>query len=167
MRDLTDRKVVKKLEKAAEVRAREDGLVMKNLMNTMAGRAFIYGKLERAHVFATSFSPNALTMAFAEGERSRGLELLSDIMTYCPEQYVPMMREANGRYTATERSVDSDGDGRVEGSDLDDPGPDSSTNGLKDPVPNDDTPSVYREWEAAQRNQAGQGRQTNPAEREN
>ena len=115
--DLTNRKTVKALEKNAKVRSRQDGLVLRNLMSNMAGRQFLYTKLAAAHIFVTTFSPNALIMAFNEGERNRGLDLLNDIMAYCPEQYVVMMREANGRESATERSLSEDGDGGTEGAD--------------------------------------------------
>ena len=32
-------------------------------------------------------------MAFAEGERNQGLQLLADIMRWCPERFIEMMRE--------------------------------------------------------------------------
>lgn len=109
-RDFTDRKQIARLEKDARARDRQDALAITGLMDNMAGRGFILHQLERAHVFHTSFSTNALQMAFNEGERNRGLDLLNTVMTYCPEQYVLMMREANARNAATERSLSTDGD---------------------------------------------------------
>jgi hypothetical protein len=93
-------------EKAAKVRAKQDEEVVKALMSTYQGRQYILSKLEAAHIFNTSFSRNALEMAFNEGERNQGLALLVDIMRVCPDQYTQMMREDNERQLArdSERS---------------------------------------------------------------
>ncbi|HEX4919321.1 MAG TPA: hypothetical protein VFV92_01100 [Candidatus Bathyarchaeia archaeon] len=157
MTTTTDKRKLKKLEKSARNRSIEDGIVMRGLMDTMQGRQFVYNKLAAAHVFHTSFSPNALIMAFNEGERSRGLDLLADIMMYCPEKYVLMTREANDRTSSTQRSVNEDPSGRIEGSELDaaesDPrGPDGGPDEEPDSSgpDKDDTPDIYRDWEAEQ-----------------
>ena len=97
MRDLADRATVVRLEKEARVRDRESGQMLSQVMGSMQGRAYICSKLESSHVFRTSFSTDPLQMAFNEGERNRGLDLLNDIMRYCPDQYVTMMRERNAR----------------------------------------------------------------------
>jgi len=77
-------------------------------MSTIAGRQFMLAKLEACHIFSTSFSIDALQMAFNEGERNRGLDLLNDIMRHCPDQYVLMMRENNERHLATDRDLNRD-----------------------------------------------------------
>ena len=64
--------------------------------------AYVHDNLLRTHVFHSSFSSSALAMAFAEGERNTGLQLLNDIMQFAPDQYVQMMREANDRRIADE-----------------------------------------------------------------
>jgi hypothetical protein len=65
--------------------------------------------LERTHCFGSSFGTNALAMAFAEGERNVGLQLLNDIMSVAPDQYVLMMREKNGREHADARTLNGSG----------------------------------------------------------
>ena len=92
-----ERRDVKLAEKASR-RAERDRLeVITNLMSTPPGRAYTLDFLERTHVFASSFTPNALTMAFSEGERNVGLQLLNDIMRACPSEYIEMMEERNAR----------------------------------------------------------------------
>ena len=95
--DPTDRKHIKEAEKAARLAERERQDVVRALLQHPSGRAWYLSILERCHMFAASFSKNALEMAFAEGERNVGLQLLNDIMIACPERYVEMMRERNER----------------------------------------------------------------------
>lgn len=54
-------------------------------------------------------------MAFNEGHRDIGLRLLADIMQFCPDRYMEMMRERNTRDNANERRRGQNTDGGVEG----------------------------------------------------
>jgi hypothetical protein len=45
-------------------------------------------------VWRSSFSTNALTMAFSEGQRNEGLRLLAQITTHAPERYAEMLKES-------------------------------------------------------------------------
>jgi hypothetical protein len=74
---------------------RQDVIV--GLMSHPNGRMYVQDLLASTHIFHTSFSDNTAQMCFAEGERSHGLRLLADIMSYCPEKFVQMMREHNAR----------------------------------------------------------------------
>ena len=67
------------------------------MMNSHSGREYVWDLLSQSHIFATSFSPDPLEMAFNEGERNFGLRFLTDIVTYCPEQFTTMMEDANAR----------------------------------------------------------------------
>lgn len=96
-----ERSHVKAAQKAARFADRERGDIVKGLMSTVSGRAWTHNLLERCHVFASSFSENPIRMAFAEGERNIGLQLLSDLMTFTPDTYVLMMREKNERDAST------------------------------------------------------------------
>ena len=59
------------------------------------GRSWMYGLLERCHIYHTSFvQGDAHATSFKEGERNVGLMLVADIMSACPEQYPVMCREA-------------------------------------------------------------------------
>lgn len=73
---------------------------VKAMMDVAEGRAWIYGHLERCHIFATPFmqgDPHATS--FRCGEHNIGLRLLADIMDAAPDEYVLMVKEgkANAR----------------------------------------------------------------------
>lgn len=64
------------------------------LMSSKRGRRVVWGFLERAGVFKTSFVPDAMQMAFREGGRNAGLEITARIFELCPERYAEMAKEA-------------------------------------------------------------------------
>jgi hypothetical protein len=68
---------------------------LKWLMGSKRGRRIVWRFLERAGVFRLSFNTNAMQMAFAEGNRNSGLNMLAQIHTLCPELYPTMLKEAN------------------------------------------------------------------------
>ena len=64
------------------------------LMSTVQGRRIVWRMLERAGVFRSSFSSDAMAMAFNEGNRNSGLALLATVSNLSPAEYVEMMEEA-------------------------------------------------------------------------
>lgn len=64
------------------------------LMSTVQGRRIVWRMLERAGVFRSSFSSDAMAMAFNEGNRNSGLALLATVSNLSPAEYVEMMKEA-------------------------------------------------------------------------
>lgn len=66
---------------------------LERIMDEAWGRRFIWRQLERAGVFRSSFTGEAISMAFREGERNVGLKLLADIHELCPGRYEVMMKE--------------------------------------------------------------------------
>lgn len=64
------------------------------LMDSKQGRRLMWRLLEKAGVFRTSFSTNALQMALAEGGRSYGLFWLGEVMAHCPEKFLMMINES-------------------------------------------------------------------------
>ena len=126
MDNAASRKEIRRKEKAARQAERDAGEVIILLMSSAQGRKWAWETLSTAHVFATSFSPDALQMAFAEGERNSGLRLLDTILTWCPEQFIEMMREQNVRSTSLESGDPDDASG-VESF------PDDADNGIYDP----------------------------------
>lgn len=66
---------------------------LKWLMGDKRGRRFIARSLEHAGVWRTSFSTDALVMAFNEGARNAGLRLLARITESLPKQYAVMLKE--------------------------------------------------------------------------
>ena len=77
------------------------------LMGSRRGRRIVWRQLERAGVFRISFNQNAMSMAFAEGNRNEGLRIIGMIHSICPELYTTMVKEANDR-----TSTDSDAGSR-------------------------------------------------------
>jgi hypothetical protein len=66
---------------------------LKWLMSSKRGRRIIWRLLDQAGVFRLSFNTNAMSMAFAEGNRNFGNRALSLIHTHCPELYPQMVKE--------------------------------------------------------------------------
>ena len=82
--------------KAKIVRENEE-VDLKWLMSSKRGRRIIWRLLDQAGVFRLSFNTNAMTMAFAEGNRNFGNRTLSLIHTHCSELYPQMVKEnSNG-----------------------------------------------------------------------
>ncbi len=109
MDNAASRKDIRRKEKEARQEEKNRGVVIIDIMSTRTGRNYTWDQLACAHVFSTSFSPDPLQMAFSEGERNSGLRLLNDIIEWCPEQFIQMMREQNERRTH-DRSTGGDND---------------------------------------------------------
>lgn len=63
------------------------------LMSSKRGRRIVWHLLSTAGVFHQTFNTNAMQMAFGEGKRSTGLDLLGYVMASAPDQYMPMTTE--------------------------------------------------------------------------
>jgi hypothetical protein len=55
------------------------------------GRRIVRGLLERAGVFRSSFTNDALATAFREGERNAGLGLIALVMRHTPERLADVL----------------------------------------------------------------------------
>ena len=131
MPDFSNKKDIRRATKEAKLAQRQDQEIVTQLMSTTPGRSWMLRKLEACHVFSSSFNAQPHFMAFSEGERNIGLQLLNDIMAACPDHYIQMMRERNERDAARSRddspnggdesSFDS-GDNSVGGEESGDPG---------------------------------------------
>lgn len=73
------------------------------VMSTPSGRRLFFAFIERAGVTAGAFDPNPHTMAFLEGRRSVGIDLLQRLQQSTPQEYLKMMIEA--AQTAAERNL--------------------------------------------------------------
>jgi hypothetical protein len=78
---------VARLERANEV---ED---LKWLMAYKQGRRIVWRQLEKYGVFRSVFRNDPLEMAFLEGIRNQGLQLIADIHEHCPARYAEMIKE--------------------------------------------------------------------------
>lgn len=64
------------------------------LMRDKRGRRFVWCLLRDSGVYRLTFNTEPLSMAFAEGRRSRGLDLMAAINQHCPELFSEMQKEA-------------------------------------------------------------------------
>lgn len=78
---------------------------LKWLMSSKRGRRIVWRLLEQAGVFRLSFNPNAMQMAFAEGNRNAGLRTLAQIHASCPDLFPLMLKEQSG----DDRNLSDDG----------------------------------------------------------
>lgn len=81
-------------DKRTELAAKAEIDDLKWLMSNKRGRRFVFRMLERAGVWRLSFNTNALTMAFAEGQRNEGLRLMAQLTEHCPGRYTEMLKES-------------------------------------------------------------------------
>lgn len=102
-----DLKQIRAAKRAAKLAEESRKTIVAQIMGSPIGRAYMHDRLLRCHVFATTFTDSARVSAFAEGERNIGLQDLNDVMKFCPDQYVQMMREANEKEIANDRSSDN------------------------------------------------------------
>ena len=111
-----DRDDVKAAAKEARQQDRSDEEVMRSIMITSPGRAWMFRKLVRLHIYSNPYSANPHDTAFSCGELNIGQMLVAEIDRACPDMYLLMMREANERAivsdvnrnrAATQRNADA------------------------------------------------------------
>lgn len=85
---------VKKRKRRSQILEDERLAFVAAAMGTSQGRAFFWHLLGVCHVFATSWSPDASTTAFKEGERNIGLAVLASIQAVAGAEYLTMVKEA-------------------------------------------------------------------------
>jgi hypothetical protein len=74
------------------------------------GRRWFYDRFAACHIYSTSFSKTAMEMAFYEGERNVGLQLVAEVTAASPELYMLMLKEVEDeRRTADITRTDSIG----------------------------------------------------------
>lgn len=98
--DASNRKDIRRAEKEAHAQevARIDYL--KAAMSVAQGRHWFHDLLEFCGCFRGECAFETNRDYFAAGMRNVGLRMFADITTHCPDDYVTMMKEANGRRTS-------------------------------------------------------------------
>lgn len=66
---------------------------LRQVMATKQGRRFMWRLLGKCGVMRQSFNTNGSIMSFNEGQRSIGIPLVADLMTFAPEKYATMLEE--------------------------------------------------------------------------
>lgn len=133
MYDASNRKDIRRAEKEARQLEISRLDYLKSAMSIPQGRAWFHDFLEACHLFSDPFTGDPLREAYSKGERNVGLLIYSDIVAHCPDDFIKMMKEANGRRierdirnsraAAAEHSRSPDGRWDAEGRELD---PDSA-----------------------------------------
>jgi hypothetical protein len=113
MEDLGDEKDVRARKR--RVGKQQKGLddTLRGIMGSGTGRAWIWYILSTCRSFELEVPSDAIAMAFRNGERNVGIRLLADVMRVAPDEFVAMMREANGMIEddGSSGSDDNSGDG--------------------------------------------------------
>lgn len=92
--DLRGQERIESDKKLREKIVRENEEVdLKWLMSSKRGRRYVWRLLDQTGVFRLSFNTNAMTMAFAEGNRNFGNRTLAMVHSLCPEHYPSMVKE--------------------------------------------------------------------------
>lgn len=115
--DASDRKAIRRAEKDSAIADRQRGETIHALMQTTAGRTYIWAELAACHIFHTNFSLEALQMAFSEGERNAGLRLMDSVMEFAPDEFLLMWRENSARERTRQQPRGADPRGDVDSTD--------------------------------------------------
>lgn len=118
MRNASERKDIRRYEKAAKLRETNRINFIVAAMSTPAGRVWFHDFLSACHIFADPFTGDALVEAYSKGERNVGLKVYNDIVSNCPNYFIDMMKEANIAEQVNDRL---DSDGNPDESDADEP----------------------------------------------
>ena len=97
---MTDRaKQRAQIDQARQLKQQQAAADLQWLMADERGRRLMWGWLADAGVFRSTYTGEALSGAFNEGQRNAGLRLHAAVMQHCPEQFVSMLAEsvAKGR----------------------------------------------------------------------
>lgn len=80
-------------EKGRKTRELQKRAALRRLMSEAEGRMWTWDLLTVCGVYHSSFSKEALGMAFREGQRNIGLHLTAEINRLSPELYAKMVSE--------------------------------------------------------------------------
>lgn len=102
-----DAKRVKRTQRVAKAEENLDDDYLRQVLDTVAGRAVFWRLLELCHPFRQSFvKDNTHLTAYNEGERHIGTELFEMILRVKPEIYITMQSEAEKREDRKKERVD-------------------------------------------------------------
>lgn len=111
MYDASNKKDIRRAEKEAARRLKTKAEFITAAMTTQQGRAWFHDFLSDRGIFSTTFvAGDALSSAFAEGNRNSGIQIYADIVTLAPDNFILMMREAQIKDITNERRASTDHD---------------------------------------------------------
>jgi len=126
--DFSNRKDIRRAEKAAKLAEANRIAYVKRIMSDTAGREWMHKLLEDCCLFGEPFVRGSWDATSRNlGMQSVGKQIFSDVVVHCPTQYIQMMQEASQKELTNDRHDDErtssgeptgspDADRRVEGS---------------------------------------------------
>lgn len=87
---------------------KQDDAVVKTIMSSQAGRGWMHSMLASCHCFSMSFTGEALSSAFKEGERNIGNMMIASIMKVAPDEFIMMLKEHSKKNDGTSAPADAD-----------------------------------------------------------
>lgn len=66
------------------------------LLSDPRGRRLVWGWLSEGGIFRSTYTGEALSGAFNEGQRNAAIKLHAQVMHHAPEQFIRMLVEAQG-----------------------------------------------------------------------
>lgn len=92
--DASNPSQVKKQQREANRREKERREVVAAILATPAGRNWMWELLSSTHIYESSYvGGDAMAMAFREGERNIGLQVLDLITRTAPDAFIQMTKE--------------------------------------------------------------------------
>ncbi|SPJ15389.1 conserved hypothetical protein [Syntrophobacter sp. SbD2] len=88
-----DAQQVAKAKSRQKTRELQKKAALRKIMSDPEGRMWMWDLLSRCGVYHSSYSSDALAMAFHEGHRNIGLHLTAEINRLSPELYTRMVSE--------------------------------------------------------------------------
>lgn len=91
--DISSKEGVKKTQKSNRLELLQEQADVRYVMNSEAGRRFVWRMLKQTRHKQTVFSSDPLLMAMRSGKQDIGLFLEGQLVTSCPEAYLKMVAE--------------------------------------------------------------------------
>ena len=80
------------------------------IMGTPSSRRVMWERFEVVGIYRIAHSLEPGPLAYSEGRRSVALQLMNDLLIYCPEQYDRMVTENRARLALEQTTADEEGD---------------------------------------------------------
>ena len=93
---MTDQ-ILTKAEQAAKLAEVERRAGWQTMMSTPAARRVMWERFEVMGIYQVAPSVEHAPLAFNEGRRSLALQVMNDLLVYCPDQYDRMVVENRAR----------------------------------------------------------------------
>lgn len=88
---------VRRRTEELEAQAKREQEELKKILDTYAGRAFIWRILTECKIFSSSFTGDTEHTFFNEGKRAIGLQVLTEVLQLYPKAFTLMQSEATRR----------------------------------------------------------------------